>query len=224
MSDVHQRLSTFVKKRNQDLDEEINALRAKINSTERGKILLTTQPLANRGKGSGDPKPFSSSSALSASTRQKEKAPKENTSIENDSIEHLTEFESLRVDGLGFHPVESPPKPSLESSKIKPRLVDKRSDQGIPYEADRLVTFLAKLKLSKDCSTCCYCLVKEKSHVLCFDSTECEDASLTGHELRQLLLADDLYIPGETWVSIEELTEVFQTDLLFPLTKPDQRV
>lgn len=53
---------------------------------------------------------------------------------------------------------------------------------------------------------------------------EQEDSGYSPQEVRELMIPSDLAIPGHYFVPLKEVTDVLQTDLLFPITKQDQLV
>jgi hypothetical protein len=128
-------LSTFIKKRSQALDEEINDLQQKLKTSSRGREALTTH----------------STSKFQGTNRT--------SSIENDPLQSTAEFSDLRLDGTGLGKVQLQPARILqESRKATPQLAASsklfETQRNYQPDTDQLVTFLAKLKLSKCCYLC----------------------------------------------------------------------
>lgn len=128
-------LHSFIKQRGQTVDEEIIGLSEKIKSTERGKQAL----------------------AASSSSRR-------SGCIENDSLQNVAEHSELRMTGTGLGKVQLNAGQILEESKrAAPKLASTsqllQSVRRPAQEADQLVTFLAKLKLSKQIPMYCLCLL-----------------------------------------------------------------
>ncbi len=129
-------LEQFVKKRSQELDDEILTLREKLKN-------------ANN---------FSASQSKTLERSYKPKALV--GSIENDSLNHLVGDQSLSIHGSGMNKVNLDPRQLMnesrhntnilarQSKRFEDQLEETKSLDKTDRHKDHLITFLAKLRLS----------------------------------------------------------------------------
>ena len=134
-------LSSFIRKRNHDLDEEISYMRDKLRSSSQDR------PLESGLKG------------LHRSN-----------SIENDSLNHVAENPDMRLQGKALGKVELQPNRIMQESRLAaPQLTAAtkvfESRKAHQTNTDQLVTLLAKIKLSKEIH---YLFLRLTNRYFCF--------------------------------------------------------
>jgi hypothetical protein len=146
-------LQSYVRKRSQDIDVEILQLREKLKSKGLNETMKTLP--------SSTTSMFGNSSLFQQSLKDtvgtKSKLP---ASVENDSIMQMPNITGLGIDGKGINKVVLDPPSILTKSKDEApkyeaninkieRMKEKQQVIMSEDERDHLITFLAKLKLSK---------------------------------------------------------------------------